>query len=372
MEDGQSRWIDKGWRDRIVLSRDPIYQKDLVYEAGSDDRILANHDWLTPAADAGFVASDHFQVPRVAPGEYYLIISLDENEILEDMNLANNQLAMAIQVLAPDLVPSDLSTPEIWETQQTVTVEWSVENRGDGESGNWRDKAYLAAEPTLDSAVEYLGYLDSNSLAVGASLVKNLTFEVPAIPQGHYYVMIECNAGEWVHEHSSRDQVLDFPVTVIGPDLVATAFIAPSAVVPGTRIDYEWSVINQGAAAGGLSEDAVYFSTDPVRSSDDEQLSWEIAPALESLASYDFWDTRVALPVGGPGRYYLLLAVDYARGVYEFDEANNLVVHPIESSIRPNPGRWPQSNACPDPEGSRYRLDCIQCPGSILPDRGFA
>lgn len=349
--------LEMGWRDRIVLSRDPVYQKDLVYEAGSDDRILKTYDWVTPAADVGFTAHDTFQVPRVSPGVYHLIISLDENELLKDIDLANNQLSVPIRVLAPDLVPYDLTAPPVWETQQTVTIAWDVENRGDGEALPWRDDLWLSTEPNLEGAVAHLDYLEgSTSLAIGATIESSIEVTVPPVSQGFYYLILECDRYNRIHEYSEHDQLLIGEVIVIGPDLVATGFNAPAVVVPGTRIDIDWSVVNQGEAAGGLSEDAVYFSTDRVWNAGDTQLSWKIAPALGSGEEYLFWDTRIDLPTSEPGRYYLLLAVDYAQAVIECDETNNLVAHPIEITDPGEPRPISSIERVPGLGGTRCRL----------------
>ncbi len=135
-------------------------------------------------------------------------------------------------------------------------------------------------------------------------------------------------------------------LTVVPPDLVAEALVAPVTVAPGQVANLTWTGRNAGAGvANGAWEsyiwdqhyywwDRVYVSTDAAYSADDVLVgSYEKRDPLAGGGSYA---AAIApqFPSVPDGNYYLLVVADRDGLVAEADDANNVAAARPISVVR--------------------------------------
>ncbi len=119
-----------GWTDRVYLSRD-------VHLSGKD-LLVSSHAFEEPmAAGEGSSATATFSVPIEYSGQFFILIVSDaDQQVLEVLGEANNQIAQPLEIeLAPyaNLVVSDVVAPaQTIADPATVTVSWTVRNLGTG------------------------------------------------------------------------------------------------------------------------------------------------------------------------------------------------------------------------------------------------
>jgi subtilase family serine protease/subtilisin family serine protease len=110
----------------------------------------------------------------------------------------------------------------------------------------------------------------------------------------------------------------------IPPDLVVSAFTAPSTGGAGSPITLNETTRNQGAAGSEASTTAYYLSADYLLDAGDTLLGTRAVPPLAAGASSSGAVT-VTLPAGlGTGTWYLLAKADHADLLVETQEGNNV------------------------------------------------
>jgi len=239
-----------------------------------------------------------------------------------------------VRITAPDVTPSALTAPGSAATQQTISVSWTVVNRGDATaSATWRDGVYLSDAPVCCGAAPNLTANRPAPLAPGASYTLTRSLAIPKMAPGNYYLVVYADDGRTLRESDDANNQRAIPIAITTPDLVAANLTAPASVRPQQVVSLSWTVANQGAGSATPAwTDSVYLSTDPVCCTGDVVLaSQSHTTALAAGASYTV--TRSAtIPNRPPGNYFLILKTDTAGVVYEADDANNLRVVPLTIS----------------------------------------
>jgi hypothetical protein len=110
----------------------------------------------------------------------------------------------------------------------------------------------------------------------------------------------------------------------IGPDLVVSAFSAPTSGGAGTIITVTDTAKNQGGSGAGASTTKFYLSTNTSFGTGDVLLGSRAAPALAAGASHAA-STSLTIPTGtARGSYFLLAVSDATQVVTEAKEGNNV------------------------------------------------
>src|SRR5262249_18182821 len=125
----------QGWADVVYFSRSGVLD-------GSQAQVGFQFAYGPLNAGAGYGRSARATLPAFQSGTYYLIFVTDANNALFESNKSNNTVVVPItlDILQPDLqlltveAPSQITGPPY----PTVTVAWSVTNRGIGSAiGSW-------------------------------------------------------------------------------------------------------------------------------------------------------------------------------------------------------------------------------------------
>ncbi|MBZ4423318.1 CARDB domain-containing protein [Myxococcus sp. RHSTA-1-4] len=230
-------------------------------------------------------------------------------------------------VVAADLAPTAFTAPSAVSTRETVAFTWTVANGGSQEApASWRDGVYLSTDATLSrDDLLVTDQARDVALAAGASYSASKSVAMPGVPAGSYYFLFRTDStATKVEVDDANNTWTAVAVSVTTPDVVPTAFTAPSVADVREVVTFTWTVANAGTGTAHPSwNDQVYLSTDEVYGMGDVQvLSQSRSTALAAGESYSVTKTAT-LPNVAAGDYFLLFRTDNGAALYEADEANN-------------------------------------------------
>ena len=116
----------------------------------------------------------------------------------------------------PDLVPISLTAPAEAVSEHQITATWTVENRGDGlAAASWYDLLYWSTNATWDASDPVLGNHNQNqAIAPGSNYLASLTFRVPTVMPGTYYLIARADAYDYLHETDEANNTVSRMVLV--------------------------------------------------------------------------------------------------------------------------------------------------------------
>lgn len=325
------------WVDRVYLSADA--------QPSSDDRLLAELSFAQSLDPGRSVQQTQtVSIPRTAiaaDGDYFLVVITDASNSVQEVGFeSNNFRAVPIRVrLAPlpDLVVEAVDAPISAFFGQTITVEWTVRNVGQGatEAPEWYDLVFLSSDQTPDEAgVERVEVRTARRLEAGQSYTNSASLRVPPGLTGSYFLVVRVDSRRLVDEDNDTNNVSARPIELLRPvpNLVVTDLSVPSAAAPLASVNLSWRVRNAGlgVAQGGWT-DRVYFSRN--RSLDESAIpiGSAAAPVGALRENETYGQTlHVALPRLAPGGYFLLVQTDADKVLAETEEADNTQVVPLE------------------------------------------
>ncbi|MCM8597201.1 MAG: putative Ig domain-containing protein, partial [Candidatus Accumulibacter sp.] len=329
---GETSALDN-WTDTIWLARDQRRPG-----AGKGDVLLGS---LTHVGRLGvgedYLGSAQVTIPDDAlSGQYYLSVWSDTYDVIVEDTLAsnlnpqdpeqidnNNYHARAIGILGvtpPDLVVSDVVGQPSATAGGSYRFAYSVQNRGERFSGDWVDSVYLSDSPEWTTAHElwHLGdFAQRRSLDTGETYTVNQTLSLAPAVHGRYLV-VRTDAHTQIGETTKTNNVRAVASVVVAEaaDLRVTDVRSEAAADSGEETSVQWTVTNVGAAVWSGTRswvDDVYLGRDPEFVPERATLLGSFLHAnVEGLASGGSYSasTRVRLPIGGEGRYYVYVVTD--------------------------------------------------------------
>jgi len=176
---------------RFHLSRDTILD--------ASDTVLAARSVPALAGGTGSTAST--TLPTIAVGVYYLIAKADGDNVVAEIQEANNT-AVRQMTIGSDLLVAGLSVPSTIAAGGTVTAIDIAQNSGGNASGPSTTRFYLSANAVLDAGDVLLsGSRAVPALVPGALNLGTTAITIPAgtVP-GIYYVFAVADADGAVAE----------------------------------------------------------------------------------------------------------------------------------------------------------------------------
>lgn len=344
----------QGWRDFVYLSVDNVPEIEDPFKLA-----LANVSYL--AAGESYVATAEVKIPQGLVGQYKLVVWTDgdgtnhrsnsfPHQVVEDDDENNYGFARPIQLntpLLPDLQVVSVVAPEEVFAGGQMTLNWRVENRGDGvtppDQTSWTDRVYLSQDTTLDVNADRLvasrprgGALTQNE----GYTVSNFNTALPNDIAGDWYVFVLADGDNRVYEfnnennnagHDGQQPGSPMRIRATPPDLVIpNALTVPANGFSGQSVSVGWTVKNQGAFDAAPNWfDAIYLSSDQTLNTESDTLLTSVfrSAALGPGLTYDV-SANVTLPPCISGTYYIFVLADSRRQIFEFDpsfnaEANN-------------------------------------------------
>ena len=346
-----------GWLDQVFLVSSPDGSNPRFLGSLPSDRDLAPHE----SSDRNLTVT----LPSDFGGRRFIVVLSDVNNQVLEVNKANNRAVSANSVLVrrPNLIPTGVAGPNVIDAGQTITVNWTDRNDGDGRVfPDWKDAVYLSPNPDGSAGI-LLGVLSADGgLAAGTTLARSASFAVPYGINGIRYLVVVADSDGTVTESNELDNrvLASSSVRVRAPDLAVFDGAAQTTAAFGDTIPVRFTLTNLGGgAATGAWLDNVYLSRDAVFGGDTllySRPAGDVSP-LSSGASAPI-TVNVQLPrIGAPGRYYLFVQTDSTGVVPEANENNNLSAPiPIALVLPPLPD---------------LIVDEISAPTTVLPGQSF-
>jgi uncharacterized delta-60 repeat protein len=342
------------WQDFVYLSLDDVPEIEDPFKIP-----VSNLTYLS--AGESYTATAEVKIPQGLVGQYKIIVWTDgdgtnhrsnvyPHQVVEDDDENNYGITRPIQIntpLLPDLQTISVVAPEEVFAGAQMTLNWRVENHGDGvtppDQTNWLDKVYLSQDTTLDVNTDRLVGSRPRSGALTQNegyTVSNFNIALPNDIAGDWFVFILADGDNQVYEFSNETNNANYDrqqpgspmhIRATPPDLVIpNSLTAPASVSTGQSLSIGWTVKNQGAFEAAPNWfDAVYLSLDQTLDTENDILLTSVlrSSSLGPGLAYDM-TANVTVPSCISGTYYLFVLSDSRRQIFEFDpnlnaEANN-------------------------------------------------
>jgi subtilase family serine protease len=332
------------WKDKVLLSTDN--------QIGGDTQLAEFPFNANLEVDQ---TADRIQTITVpansisANGQYFLLIRTDADGQVIESNENNNFVALPINVTRPpkpDLIVESIVAPNTAFFDQTISVQFTVKNIGDGPTNapDWRDFVYLSVDniPEIEDPFK-IAVPNTSYLASGESYTSSVEIRIPKGLAGQYKIIA------WTDSDGSNHRTNAWPQRVLEvneennfgiaipiqinvpplPDLRASAVVAPEQVFAGGQMSLNWQVENNGDGVTPQDQitwkDRIYLSEDTLfnPATDRSIGTRERTGALAPNEGYTVSNFIITLPNDIAGDRYVFVVADGDNSVYEFNSENN-------------------------------------------------
>jgi subtilase family serine protease len=303
------------WFDSVYLSRDGIIDE-------TDHLVASRRHQGVLTGGAAYTDSTDAVVPLGVSGSFYVIVRTDRNDDIyehqaEDNNTARDPQRVDVVLPAPsDLVVTQVTTPPLAQSGDSIEVSWTVGNIGENDAPDrWTDAVFTSADSTWDlgdvrlGEVEHTGGL-SPGKAYRAAYAGVLDTELPGLAEGGYRILVRSDSRNNVSEISEANND-GVSVGVLAVDVVELETGAPRVVSTSTGDEQYFHVV-----VGPEADVRVTMHANG--SYDDLQLFvgyGEMPDRIHYAHSLDVAPERQAIVPGGAGvGCYFMVHCDYASG----------------------------------------------------------
>ena len=237
----------------------------------------------------------------------------------------------------PDLVVTELIAPDQASVKESIQINWTVKNQGDGTAITpWQDIIYLSNDSQLDDSDTFLysywrGMYGGESLALGESYNVSINIGVPNTLPGDYYLIVNTdNYFNSLPESNEDNNIITKPIVIKKSDLVVTYIFAYTNA--NENIIINWTVKNQGDGTAITPwQDGLYLSNDSQLDDSDTFLYsyWRGMYGGESLAPGESYNVSINTNIPDGDYYFILRTDDYYNYLPESNEDNNILAKPI-------------------------------------------
>ncbi len=269
----------------------------------------------------------------VNPNNFNTAALTEENLLGPQLASQNSTAVQAIGTL-PDLgyyALPDLAITSISATNgipgNYLNFNYTIANYGD----DWADPTYttfyLSRDLLLDSNDYYLGYDEVDYLNAGYSRSESASFYVDSnLSGGTYYLLACADEDDYLWESNENNNLVYKTISVTPPaqaDLVINGLNVGSGV-PGSYLNFSYTVKNQGKAGADYSYTAFYLSRDQVLDASDTYLDYDyVSPLSAGVTQTETASVYLDSYLTG-GTYYLFAAADDWNYVSESNANNNV------------------------------------------------
>ncbi len=348
------------WRDRVYFSQDTVFNASAV-NLGT----FTSGENLLP--DSTFEMTKTVTIPNYIYGRYFFYIVADiYNEIYEHALENNNRLRSdSITIFLtppPDLVTTSVLAPMDVSVNQSVTIEYTVQNQGANPvSAYWWDRVYLTNSLNLNTNTAFL--LDSKhkhlTLQPDDYYQDSFIVKIPTNISGPYYFFVFTDAKLDIFEHNQEENNIkrcSHVSQVLTPDLMVPVLMCPDTIGSGKQVAVSYYSKNQGAGSLiGSWTDKLYLSSSPVFSEATSSFVGNLVTQSVTVAPGDslLRQGLITVPNGIEGPYYLFVVSDYHQTVFEPSHEDNNITRvelPVIVQLTPWPDLEPVSVVIsPDP-----------------------
>lgn len=337
INNAQAVTLQTQWKDGLYLSSDTVLGGgDLLVKEVTHSGALA--------AGMSYTVNHNFIVPNGISGKFYALMVADNNNVNIDVNRSNNYkltgangdsaIMMITLTPPPDLAISSFTIPPAGPAGQPVKTRFTIINNGPGNINpgiSWSEKIYLSTDQVLNPGTDPVigSFTKTGPLNAGQAYTDSIDVFLPLSASGNYVIFIKTDAGNAVYEHTAEGNNTAFVPIIIEQqllsDLIVSEITTPAQAIAGDSVTIGWKVKNTGLnPATGYMKNALYLSTDTVKSIDDAllvsmQTNINIAPQAEQSFGFIGELTGVTL-----NDYYVLVHTDVLNNIYEASDSNNI------------------------------------------------
>ena len=330
------------WNDEVYLVENADGSGSRIFLGDIDSQQAFRHIGFLQTGDS-YARTGAVRLPEGIEGTYYFVVKTGSGGPNEFVFTGNNDAISGPVEIAltppPDLIVSDIISPEAAPEGSAIDITWTVRNQGStSANGTWTDQVLLRSfGKTRTQAVGSFNY--SGPLEPGKEYTRTEHVRLPLHISDEYEVLVQTDHRDQVFEASFESNNLRLDDTTIQvavlprPDLQVAEIVGPATVDAGATASVEFVVINQGAVSTTTPtwSDAVYLSLDDKISRDDilvDQLS-NIA-ALGSGEQYRSVSSTFEIPIRFRGTVYVIARADIGSSVDEWpNEQNNFQLHEL-------------------------------------------
>lgn len=256
--------------------------------------------------------------------------------LLVGVGCSNEQDATGVKddaiVYQPNLVVTALETPYSVAPYNPIDLTVTVCNQGNDWASNSDTLLVVSTDTTITSADTWITSVPTNSLAPGQCDTQSVSYPLPPLMDGAYYIGAIADESGFVIESDETDNTLASDIIGIGygPDPVVTAISAPPSSADGLPVVV--TVCNRGTDPAGGVDLTLYLSTDTTI---EDYASNPMSPDfflsgdyISNLYPGECTDLTINGWVGGlpTGAYYIGAVVDEWNFTTELIESNQVTV----------------------------------------------
>ena len=331
------------WTDKVYISADNQI---------GNDTLLGDFSFTgTIAPNQNINRIQSITIPNSAvptSGNYYLIVVTDaNNDINEGTNENNNSSTRIINVSRtplPDLTIDNITAPDTAFFGQTIRVQWTVKNIGNGptNAAEWQDWYYLSSDDLPELQDPFKAPLQNISyLAAGESYTASADVNIPIGLIGSYKILVytDSNGRNFpgnifsVRESNENNNWnIARPIQINAPplpDLQTTIVQAQEEAFAGQAFNLNWRVENRGDGTTPPNvtawNDKIYLSQNTTFEPNVDRLigSRPHNGALPTTQGYSVNSFSVTLPNDIAGNWYVFVVADGDNQIFEFGNENN-------------------------------------------------
>lgn len=177
----------------------PDYTRMYFYEAGNQDAIVNASSYINKV---------------LAPGTYYLKITNGYNQTVVE----HYDVELEVTPL-PDLAvtSASISAPGGLALNQTITLDWIVENLGAGDAAARYDRFYLSEDTEYGGDTSLDSHYVGETLQSGQSQSFSLEVSLPQYEQfsgWDGYLLVVTDAGDYLDEPNDTNNVYAIPISI--------------------------------------------------------------------------------------------------------------------------------------------------------------
>ncbi|MDN4165647.1 CARDB domain-containing protein [Cytophagales bacterium LB-30] len=309
------------------------------YYFSADSAFSEEDVWLGEEIRVGLAPTATSSVSRqlvtpssVGSGKKYIVVVLDEDELVAENNEDNNLLFVPIELKAPDLQIQDFAlNPVVVDAAGSANLEFKLENAGEVASGAFSVDFYLSEDEEVDETDLYLWNEFSSGLNADTltnTIIRQIA--VPALPAGSYTVLAVVDADSVVQESNEANNSASTEMVIENADLIfVNVALVKETIEIGQADTINFNIRNQGqAVARNFS-----YSLSLVNEAGD--FAYTIGErSIASLGGDGEATSRLEwifnVPSNFPGTQAIVqLKVDSDSVVVELDETNNIALDTI-------------------------------------------
>jgi hypothetical protein len=309
----------------------------------SINNVLAIEGPRNPAFGAAPTSFTQAFILIVPPGEEASQADLNKIERLRQtwtnafQTATNNRGTVQTTLAAPaaDLVVEGLTAnPTNVTPGGTVTLNFTIANRGGVQANPTNHEIRLSSDPVIDTSDRLLVIVGTASLAPNGSFpFTNLNVTIPFdVASGTQFIGVIADAFNANAEANETNNTAASQITVSSPqpDLVVTNLtVNPTTAAPGATVTVSFTIFNQGQSTAGPANHEIRLSLDSTINSADTLLVIVGTPSLAGGGSHPL-TVNVTVLFGTPsGTRFMGVIVDSGNLVAEANEGNNTGSAPI-------------------------------------------